>query len=224
MEVKVYKIDGSATNKTVSLDDAIFGIEPHEHSIWLTVKATLANRRQGTHKIKGRSEVAGSTKKLFRQKGTGRARQGDIKSPLHPGGGTMHGPQPHRYYQDVPKKVKQLARKSALSQKAKTNAVYVVEDLNMTEPKTKRFSQLITALKLDGKNTMLMTASHNQLAYLSGRNIPTLSVSEAALASTYDIWRNRALIIEESALKALTESFSGGVRNKEVTPISLVTE
>src|SRR3977135_3014451 len=131
MELAVYNLSGAKTGKTVTVDEAIFGIEPHEHAMWLAIKATLANRRSGTHSTKGRSEVAGSTRKLFRQKGTGRARQGDIKSPLHPGGGTMHGPKPHKYIQTLPKKVKQLARKSALSQKVKAEALYVIEDFSL---------------------------------------------------------------------------------------------
>lgn len=209
MELEIYNIAGAKTGKKVTVDDAIFGIEPHEHSIWLAVKAILANRRQGTHSTKGRSEVSGSTKKMFRQKGTGRARQGDIKSPLHPGGGTMFGPKPHKYTLSMPKKVKQLARKSALSEKVKADAFYVVEDFNMNEIKTKNVANMMDAFGLSGTDSLILTAAYNQNVYMSGRNIPAVSVSEAAKASTYDIWRNRAVVIEESALRSIEHSFEG---------------
>src|SRR5438067_4175195 len=159
MELEIYNISGAKTGKKVTVDEAIFGIEPHEHAMWLAIKATLANRRQGTHSTKGRSEVAGSTKKLFRQKGTGRARQGDIKSPLHPGGGTMFGPKPHKYTLSLPKKVKQLARKSALSQKVKNEAFYIVEDFSFDEIKTKKMQDMLNAFDLGGKKSLLLTAS-----------------------------------------------------------------
>ena len=221
MKLEVYTAAGAKSGKTVEVDDAIFGIEPHEHSMWLAIKATLANRRAGTHKTKGRSEVAGSTKKLFRQKGTGRARQGDIKSGLHPGGGTMHGPQPHKYTMSLPKKVKQLARKSALSQKVKTGALYIVEDFTMSEIKTKKMQDLLNAFGLTEKNSMFLTASHNENLYKSGRNIPTLSVQEASKASMYDIWRNRAVLVQQSALPVIEQSFSGGAQDVEVEHIAI---
>jgi len=221
MELEVYGMNGSKTGKKVSVSDAVFGIEPHEHSMWLAIKATLANRRQGTHKVKGRSEVAGSTRKLYRQKGTGRARQGDIKSPLHPGGGKMHGPQPHLYTQDLPKKVRQLARKSALSQKVKANAFYVIEDLNLGEIKTKQMAGMMKSFSLDGKNSLVLTAENNKNVYLSGRNLPSLSVLDAAQASTYDIWKNKAVLIEKSALEIIEKAFEGGTRKKEVAHIAL---
>jgi large subunit ribosomal protein L4 len=222
MELEVYKIDGTKTGKKVTVDDSIFGIEPHEHSMWLAIKATLANRRQGTHKIKGRSEVAGSTKKLFRQKGTGRARQGDIKSPLHPGGGKMHGPQPHKYTMGVPKKVRQLARKSALSQKVAANAFYVVEDFQLPEVKTKQIADIVKSFKLDGKKSLLLTASHEPNVYLSGRNIPTLSVIEAGKVSMYDIWKNKAVLVQKSALSVIEDAFAGNsAEETEVEHISL---
>src|SRR4051794_12961549 len=157
MELEVLSKSGAKTGKKVQLDDAIFGIEPHEHAMWLAIKATLANRRSGTHSTKGRSEVTGSTKKLFRQKGTGRARQGDIKSPLHPGGGTMHGPKPHKYTQTLPKKVKQLARKSALSQKVKADAFFIVEDFSWDEIKTKKMQDMLNSFNLNGKQSLLLT-------------------------------------------------------------------
>jgi len=209
MELEIYNISGAKTGKKVTVDESIFGIEPHEHSMWLMVKAILANRRQGNHSTKGRSEVAGSTKKMFRQKGTGRARQGDIKSPLHPGGGTMFGPKPHKHQLSVPRKVKQLARKSALSAKVKADAFYVVEDFNMREFKTKNVANMMSALGLSGTDSLILTASYDQNVYMSGRNIPAVTVSEAAKASTYDIWRNRAVVVEASALRSIENSFKG---------------
>jgi large subunit ribosomal protein L4 len=221
MELEVYNLSGAKTGKTVSVDEAIFGIEPHEHSMWLAIKATLANRRSGTHSIKGRSEVSGSTKKLFRQKGTGRARQGDIKSPLHPGGGTMHGPHPHKYTQSLPKKVKQLARKSALSQKVKASALFVVEDFSFNDIKTKRMQDMLNSFSLNGKQSLLLTASKDENIYRSGRNIPTLTVAEADKASMYEIWKNRALIVQQSAIPVIEQGFKGGKPQVEVEHIAL---
>lgn len=220
MELEIYNITGKKTGKKVTVDASIFGIDPHEHSMWLAVKSILANRRQGNHSTKGRSEVAGSTKKMFRQKGTGRARQGDIKSPLHPGGGTMFGPKPHKYSVSIPKKVKQLARKSALSEKVKANAFYVVEDFNLGEIKTKNVASMMNALGLGSTDAIILTANYDQNVYMSGRNIKTVSVSEAAKASTYDIWRNRAVVVEESALRSIENSFKG-VEAPETVQISV---
>ncbi len=220
MELQVYSKSGSVLKKIV-LNDEIFGIEPHEHAMWLAIKAYLANQRQGTASTKGRSDVAGSTKKLFRQKGTGRARQGDIKSGLHPGGGTMHGPKPHKYTEKLSKKVKQLARKSAFSQKVKENAFIVVEDLNLSEPKSKDMQAVLNALSLDKKQALFLTSGHNENVYRSGRNIPTLTVLSAANVSMYDIWKSRAVIIEESALSLIEDTFNGGVEEPEVSHISI---
>jgi large subunit ribosomal protein L4 len=221
MELEVYSKSGAKSGRKITVSDEIFGTEPHEHAMWLAVKAYLANQRQGTHSTKGRSEVAGSTKKLFRQKGTGRARQGDIKSGLHPGGGTMHGPKPHLYTERLPRKVKQLARKSALSQKVRDNAFYVVEDLNFGEPRTRLMQDVLNGLKLDAKQALLLTSGHNDVVYRSGRNIPTLSIDSAATASMYDIWKSRAIIIEESALRTIEATFQGGVDEREVEHISI---
>jgi large subunit ribosomal protein L4 len=220
MELQVFSKTGSKLKK-VSLNDEIFGIEPHEHAMWLAIKAYLANQRQGTHSTKGRSEVAGSTRKLFRQKGTGRARQGDIKSGLHPGGGTMHGPKPHKYTEKVSRKVKQLARKSAFSQKVKENAFIVVEDLNLSSPKSKDMQAVLNALSLDKKQALFLTSGHNENVYRSGRNIPTLTILSAANASMYEIWRSRAVIVEESALQLIEDTFNGGIDEPEVEHISI---
>jgi len=221
MKLDVYTSAGAKSGKTVEVDDAIFGIEPHEHSMWLAIKATLANRRAGTAKTKGRSEVAGSTKKLFRQKGTGRARQGDIKSGLHPGGGTMFGPKPHKYTQNLPKKVRQLARKSALSEKVKNGALYVVEDFNFNEIKTKRMQDMLNAFGLTEKNSMLLTTSYDVTLHKSGRNIPNLLVEEAAKASIYDIWRNRAILVQQSALPKIEQALNGDSQEVEVNHIAI---
>jgi large subunit ribosomal protein L4 len=221
MEVEVIGRNGAKTGQKVTLDDSIFGIEPHEHSMWLAIKVFLANQRQGNHSTKGRGEIAGSTRKLFRQKGTGRARQGDIKSGLHPGGGTMHGPKTHKHTLSLPKQVKQLARKSALAQKVRDNSFIVIEDFGLTSPKTKDVQGVLDALKLDKKQALLLTGRHDDNVYRSGRNIPTLTVLEASKASMYEIWRSRAVILERSAIEALTASFSGGTRELEVEHISL---
>ncbi|HYM20646.1 MAG TPA: 50S ribosomal protein L4 [Candidatus Kapabacteria bacterium] len=221
MKLDVYTSGGAKSGKTVEVDSAIFGIEPHEHSMWLAIKSTLANRRSGTHSTKGRSEIAGSTKKLFRQKGTGRARQGDIKSPLHPGGGIIFGPKPHKYEITLTKKVKQLARKSALSQKVKAGTFYVIDDLNFSDIKTKKVADMLDAFGLSGTDSLLLTTSNDEKLYKSGRNIPAFSVQEAAKASMYDIWRNRALLVEKSALPVIEQTFAGGAKNVEVEHISL---
>jgi large subunit ribosomal protein L4 len=221
MELAVLNKSGKETGRTIALNDEIFGIEPHEHAMWQAITVYLANQRQGTHKTKTRSEVAGSTKKLFRQKGTGRARQGDIKSGLHPGGGIIHGPMPHKYTKSLPRKVKQLARKSALAQKVKNNAFVIVEDLNFSAAQTKQMQSVLGALNLDAKQALLLTAGDNNTVYLSGRNIPTLSIMSADKASMYDIWKSRAIIAEESAIKILEEGFLGGVEQPEVSHIAI---
>jgi large subunit ribosomal protein L4 len=221
MDLALYNLSGAKTGKTVVVDEAIFGIEPHEHAMWLAIKATLANRRSGTHSTKGRSEVTGSTKKLFRQKGTGRARQGDIKSPLHPGGGTMHGPKPHKYTQTLPKKVKQLARKSALSQKVKADAFFIVEDFSWDEIKTKKMQDMLNSFNLNGKQSLLLTTSKDENVYKSGRNIPSLTVLEADKVSMYDIWKNRVLLVQRSAIPVIEQGFKGGKHQAEVEHIAL---
>ncbi len=209
MELEVLSKSGTGTGRMIDLPDDIFAIEPHEHAMWLSINAYLAAQRQGTAKTKGRSEVAGSTRKLFRQKGTGRARQGDIKSPLHPGGGTMFGPKPHKYTQKLSRKVKQLARKSALSEKVQKNAFVVVEDLNFSGARTKQVQEVLNALQLDKKQALLLTAGDNGTLFLSGRNIPTLTVLAADKVSMYEIWKSRAVIAEESAVKMIENTFNG---------------
>jgi large subunit ribosomal protein L4 len=222
MELEVLNKSGLSTGRSITLPDDIFGIDPHEHVMWLAINAHLANRHQGTHQTKGRSQVAGSTRKLFRQKGTGRARQGDIKSPLHPGGGTMFGPHPHKYTTKLPKKVKQLARKSALSEKVANNAFVVVEDFNLDVIRTKQVQEVLNALNLGKKQSLLLTATDDTMIFKSGRNIPTLTISAADKASMYEIWKSRAVIAEESALRVIEQSFMGLAQDKpEVEHISL---
>lgn len=222
MELQVLSKSGTATGRTIALADDVFAIEPHEHAMWLSIESYLAAQRQGTHKTLPRSEVSGSTRKLFRQKGTGRARQGSIKSGLNPGGATMHGPQPHKYEKKLPRKVKQLARKSALSEKVKNNAFVVVEDLNFDTPRTKQVQEVLDALKLNKTQALLLTAGDNNTIYVSGRNIPTLTILSADKASMYDIWKSRAVIAEESAVKLIEDSFKGLAGEKpEVEHISI---
>jgi large subunit ribosomal protein L4 len=222
MEIEVLSKSGSGSGRKISLSDDIFGIEPHSHAMWLAINTYLANQRQGTHSTRTRSMVSGSTRKLFRPKGTGRARQGSIKSPLNPGGATMHGPKPHKYTQKLPRKVKQLARKSALSEKVKNNAFVVIEDLTFDTPRTRNVQEVLDALKLDKTQALFLTAGDNNTLYMSGRNIPTLTILSADKASMYEIWKSRAVIAEESAVKIIEDSFLGLAQEKpEVEHISI---
>lgn len=208
MKLDIYKIDGTLTGRQIELNPKIFDIQPNDHAIYLAVKAYLANQRQGTAKTKERSEVSGGGKKPWRQKGTGRARVGSIRSPLWVGGGTVFGPKPRDYEMKLPKKVKLLARLSALTYKAKNNQIVVVEDFNFDQPKTKEMFNIIKALNLSDKKTLLLTGSYNKNIYLSGRNIATLNVLEAQKASTYDILNNKVLLLQESALNLINQRFS----------------
>lgn len=208
MKLDIYKIDGTLTGRQVELNPKIFDIQPNDHAIYLAVKAYLANQRQGTAKTKERSEVSGGGKKPWRQKGTGRARVGSIRSPLWVGGGTVFGPKPRDYEIKLPKKVKLLARLSALTYKAKNNQIVVVEDFNFDQPKTKEMFNIIKSLNLSDKKTLLLTGSYNKNIYLSGRNIATLNVLEAQKASTYDILNNKVLLLQESALNLINQRFS----------------
>lgn len=207
MTLDIYKIDGKSSGKKVKLDDAIFGIEPNDHAIYLTVKAFLANQRQGTHKAKERAEVRGGGKKPWRQKGRGTARAGTTRSPLWIGGGTIFGPRPRDYRQKLPKKVRQLARKSALSYKAKDEQLMVVEDFTFEKPATKDFVSMINSLNLNGKKILLLTGKNDTNVYKSGRNISKVNVLEASKASTYDILNNQLLILQKSAIDAISETF-----------------
>ena len=187
----------------MALNDAIFGIEPNDHVIYLDVKQYMADQRQGTAKSKERSEISGSTRKLGRQKGGGGARHGDINSPLLIGGGRVFGPQPRDYSFKLNKKVKQLARKSALSYKAQENAIVVVEDFNFEAPKTKEFVAIVKNLKADGKKVLLLTAESNKNVYLSARNLQRTDVMEAKNVNTYKVLNADVLVITENSLKTI---------------------
>lgn len=203
MELAVYNSEGKATSKKVKLSDDVFSIEPNDHAIYLDVKQYLAAQRQGTHKSKERAEIARTTKKLKRQKGTGGARAGSMKSPLFRGGGRVFGPQPRDYSIAVNKKVKALARKSALSYKAKENNIIVLEDLNYGEPKTSQYAELLNNLKVADKKSLLVVADHNKNVYLSSRNITSAKVVTASELTTYDILNASNLLLAEGSVSKI---------------------
>lgn len=207
MELSVLNIKGEDTGRKVSLNDAVFGIEPNDHAIYLDVKQYLANQRQGTHKAKGRSEVAGSTRKLGRQKGGGGARPGDIKSPVRVGGGRIFGPVPRDYSFKLNKKVKQLARKSALSYKAKEAAISVIENLQFETPKTKAIIALTQSLKVADKKTLIILAGQNKNVYLSARNLARTNVITVSELSTYNILNAKSIVFVEDAVPAIEQIF-----------------
>ncbi len=207
MKLDIYKIDGKTSGKKIDLSESIFGVEPNDHAIYLSVKSYLANQRQGTHKAKERGEVRGGGKKPWKQKGRGGARAGTIRSPLWVGGGTIFGPRPRDYRQDLPKKVKRLARKSALSYKVKDEQLIVVEDFNFEKPKTKEFQNFLDSLKLSGKKVLLLTNGKSETVYKSGRNISKVKILEAAKASTYDILNNQVLVLQEGAVDTISRTF-----------------
>lgn len=206
MELKVYKIDGTESGETVKLPDEVFAIEPNNHLIYQAVRSFLASKRQGTHKAKERSEVHGGGKKPFRQKGTGGARRGTNRSPLLVGGGTIFGPKPHKYSVDLPVKAKRLARKSALSLKAKENEITIVEDFNFEKPKTKDLLTILQSLNLKDTKTLLLHNGKDDVIYKSGRNLPNLNVMISDKAATYDLVNNRMILIQKSAIDNLCKS------------------
>ncbi len=208
MKVNVYGIDGQKTSTEVELSDSVFGIEPNDHVIWLDVKAILANRRQGTHATKGRSYVSGGGKKPFRQKGTGRARQGSIRAPHFVGGGRVFGPQPRDYSQKVNKKVKKLARKSALSYKAKENKILVVENFNYEKPSTKELLNFLKNFELDAKKVLLCTSEYAPTLVKSAGNLYNVEIRESNTFSTYDILKADTIILQEGALQKVNEVLS----------------
>jgi len=203
MELAIYKITGEETGRKVKLNKDIFGLEPNDHAIYLDVKHILANRRQGTHKTKERSEVRGSTRKIKRQKGTGSARFGDIKNPIFRGGGRIFGPRPRDYSFKLNKKVKQLARKSALSYKALNNQILIVEDFNLEVPKTKDFYAIQKNLKINDKKSLIVFKDKNKNLYLSSRNLQNSKAVSLSDLNTYDIMNATALLFIESSLDAL---------------------
>ncbi len=205
MEVSVLNINGQETGRKVTLNESIFGIEPNDHVLYLDVKQYLANQRQGTAKTKERSELSGSTRKLGRQKGGGGARRGDINSPVLVGGARVFGPKPRDYGFKLNKKVKQLARKSALSYKAQENSIVVVEDFNLDAPKTKDFVNIAKNLKVDGRKTLLVLPEVNKNVYLSARNLKQAEVMTASTLNTYKVLNADVLIMTENSLKAIDE-------------------
>ncbi len=207
MELKVYNVKGEDTGRQKVLSDSVFGIEPNDHAIYLDVKQYMANNRQGTHKAKERGEISGSTKKLKKQKGTGTARFGSIKNPLFRGGGRVFGPRPRSYRFKLNKKLKQLARKSALAYKVKEEKLFVVEDFNFDTPKTKSYKAFIDSLKVSDKKSLFVLKEPNKNVYLSARNLQgakTVTVSEL---TTYDILDAKALILAESSVDVLEKIF-----------------
>ena len=205
MELAVYNKDGSKTSRTVTLNQDVFAIEPNDHAIYLDVKQYMANQRQGTHKVKSRNEIKGSTRKLRRQKGTGFARVGDIKSPILRGGGKVFGPKPRDYSFKVNKKVKRLARKSALSYKTKAESLLVLEDFSFETPRTKNYLEVLRSFNLEGKKSLLVLPAVDHSVVLSSRNIPRARVALAAELNTYMILNADRLLILESSIKEMED-------------------
>jgi large subunit ribosomal protein L4 len=205
MELEVYKITGEKTAKKVNLDEAVFGIEPNDHAIWLDVKQYLANKRQGTHKTKERNEITGSTRKIKRQKGTGTARAGSIKSPIFRGGGRTFGPEPRDHGFKVNKKVKMLARKSALAYKAKENGITIIEDFELEAPKTKEYVGMLSSFDLSDKKTLLIVPEADSKLLLSARNLKKTKVSRADSINTYDIMNANNVLISENSVKVIED-------------------
>lgn len=208
MELSIYNIQGKETGRKIVLDESIFGVEPNDHAIYLAVKQYMANKRQGTHKSKERSEVSGSTRKLGKQKGGGGARPGDIKSPVRVGGGRVFGPTPRDYSFKLNKKLKQLARKSALSYKAKDNGLTIVEDFTFDAPKTKNFTTLLNNFNLAGKKSILVLSEPNKNVYLSARNLESSEVLISSELNTYKILDANNIVLTEKALAGLVETFN----------------
>jgi len=208
MKLDILNIQGEKTGKQADLPDEIFGIEPNEHVVYLAVKQYLANQRQGTHKSKERGEITGSTKKIKRQKGTGTARAGSIKSPIFRGGGRIFGPKPRDYRQKLNKKVKQLARRSAFSGKAQSEEILILEDFTFDSPSTREYSNILNNLELSGQRSLLVLGEGDKNVYLSSRNVPKANVKLASDLSTYDILNNKRLIISESAIEKIKKTLS----------------
>lgn len=205
MQVDVLNIEGKQTGRSVELPDEIFGIEPNDHVIYLAVKQYQGAQRQGTHKVKTRMEVKGSSKKLHKQKGTGGARKGNLRNPLYKGGGTIFGPKPHKYDIKLNRKVKDLAKMGALAYKAKENAIVILEDVKMDAPKTSTFTGILSKLNLTGKKTLVVLPEYNDNLYLSLRNVPTVSGTLLSDLNTYDILNANVLVLTESAAKIFSE-------------------
>ncbi len=211
MQAEVLNTKGEKTGRTVELPDDIFGIEPNDHVIYLAVKQYQAAQRQGTHKVKTRAEVKGASRKLHRQKGTGGSRKGNIRNPLYKGGGTVFGPKPHSYNFKLNKKVKDLAKMSALSYKAKENAIVVLEDMILETPKTKQVTDVMKILNVVDKKTLLVLAEYNDNLYLSTRNVPNIASTLLADINIYDIINADVLVLSENAAKIFAEETEAAV-------------
>jgi large subunit ribosomal protein L4 len=207
MELSVLNINGQDTGRKITLSDEIFGIEPNNHAMYLDVKQYLANQRQGTHKSKERNEVSGTTKKLKKQKGTGGARAGSMKSPVFIGGGRVFGPRPRDYSFKLNKKVKSLARLSALSSLMKDNKVALVEPITLSQPKTKEINSILFNLQINSKKTLVVTSENNENVFLSSRNLPKVKVSTAANLTTYDLLNTDTLLLTEEAVNTLEQLY-----------------
>ena len=205
MQLDIINAKGEKTGRTVELPEEIFGIEPNDHVIYLAVKQYLGAQRQGTHKVKTRAEVQGSSKKLHKQKGTGGARKGNLRSPIYKGGGTIFGPKPHKYDIKLNRKVKDLAKMSALSYKAKENNIVVLEDITMDAPKTKSFTSILKGLNMGRKKSLFVIPEYNDNFYLSLRNVPGVNGTVISDMNTYDILNANVLVLSESAAKLFTE-------------------
>jgi large subunit ribosomal protein L4 len=205
MQVDVLSIKGQKTGRTIELPEDIFGVEPNDHVIYLAVKQYLGAQRQGTHKVKTRAEVKGASRKLHRQKGTGGARKGNIRNPLYKGGGTIFGPKPHGYDIKLNRKTKDIAKMSALSYKAKENAIVVVEDISMATPKTKEFAGILSSLNINGKKALVVIPEYNDNLYLSLRNMPSVEGTLLSDMNTYDLVNADVLVLTESAAKIFSE-------------------
>jgi len=208
MELSVLDIKGKKTSKKVKLNDAVFGIEPNDHAIYLDVKQYLANQRTGTHKAKERGEITGSRRKLRKQKGSGAARTGDIKNPILRGGGRIFGPRPRSYGFKLNKKVKQLARRSAISQKIKDNGLHILEDFKLDNPKTKSYSEILNSLKVSDNRSLLILSTANDNIVRSSNNIPGAEVSIVSELNTYDILKAKNLVLLESSVKEIESLLS----------------
>lgn len=208
MELAVLNTKGTETGRKVSLNGNVFSVEPNDHAIWLDVKQYLANKRQGTHKTKDKSEVSGSTKKLHRQKGTGGSRKGSIKSGTFVGGARIHGPRPRDYSFKLNKKLKEVARKSALTYKAKNNSIVVLEDFSLATPKTREYLSILENLKVNNSKTLMVVADYNTNLYLSSRNLPKARVMKASDLNTYEIMNAKNIILLENSVKAIEETLN----------------
>lgn len=206
MQIEVLNIKGEATGRKVELPESYFGIEPNDHTIYLAVKQYLAAQRQGTHKVKTRAEVKGASRKLHKQKGTGGARKGNIRNPLYKGGGTIFGPKPHLYNIKLNKQVKELAFYSALTYKAKSNSIVVVEDIQMDAPKTKDFASILSNLKIANNKVLFLMPEDSKNTFLSTRNLPKVNANVFAMSNTYDVVNAKTLVLTESVVKGFASA------------------